>query len=63
MKKLNRREFLKLASVAGGGALWPPQLRAVGDIIERITGFNPTNPEEALEVIPGAKFGMVIDLG
>jgi molybdopterin-containing oxidoreductase family iron-sulfur binding subunit len=63
MEKLNRRKFLKLTSVAGGGALWPPQLRAVGDIIERITGFNPTKPEETPEVIPGAKFGMVIDLG
>jgi molybdopterin-containing oxidoreductase family iron-sulfur binding subunit len=63
MEKLNRREFLKLASIAGGGALWPLQLRPVGDIIERITGFNPTKPEGALDVIPGAKFGMVIDLG
>ncbi len=60
---LRRREFLKLAAVGGGTALWPPQLRAVGDIIERITGFNPTKPEGAPEVIPGAKFGMVIDLG
>ena len=63
MAKLNRREFVKLTAVAGGSALWPPQLRAVGDIIERITGFNPTKPEGALGVIPGAKFGMVIDLG
>ncbi len=63
MKTLNRREFVKLAAVAGGGALWSPKFRVVGDIIERITGFNPTKPEEALEVIPGVKFGMVIDLG
>ncbi len=63
MEKLNRREFVKLAAVAGGSALWPLQLRPVGDVIERITGFNPTKPEGALEVIPGAKFGMVIDLG
>ena len=63
MEKLNRREFFKLSSVAGGIALWPPQLRGLGDIIERITGFNPTKPEEVLEVIPGVKFGMVIDLG
>jgi molybdopterin-containing oxidoreductase family iron-sulfur binding subunit len=62
MGKLNRREFVKLAAVAGS-ALWPPQLRVVGDIIERITGFNPTKPEGALEVMPGVKFGMVIDLG
>ena len=61
--RLRRREFIKLAAVGGGSALWPPQLRVVGDIIERITGFNPTKPEEALEVIPGAKLGMVIDLG
>ncbi len=63
MKKIDRRDFIKLAGIAGTGALWPPQLRAVGDIIERITGFNPTKPEGALEVIPGVKFGMVIDLG
>lgn len=63
MGKLNRREFVKLAAIAGGSALWPPQLRVVGDIIERITGFNPTEPEGALEVISGVKFGMVIDLG
>jgi molybdopterin-containing oxidoreductase family iron-sulfur binding subunit len=63
MKKLDRREFVKLASVAGGGALWSPKFKAVGDVIERVTGFNPTKPEGALEVIPGVKFGMVIDLG
>lgn len=63
MKTLNRREFVKLAAVAGGGALWSPKLRAVGDIIERITGFNPTKPEGAPELIPRVRFGMVIDLG
>jgi ferredoxin len=63
MNKLDRRQFIKLASVAGGGALWSPQLKVVGDIIERVTGFNPTTPEGAPEVIPGVKFGMVIDLG
>ncbi len=63
MEKLNRRDFVKLAAGAGGSALWSPQFRVVGDIIERITGFNPTKPEGALEVIPGAKFGMVLDLG
>jgi molybdopterin-containing oxidoreductase family iron-sulfur binding subunit len=63
MKKLNRREFVKFAGVAGIGALWPPQLRVVGDIIEQVTGFNPTKPEEAPKLIPGVRFGMVIDLG
>lgn len=63
MEKLNRREFVKLTAGIGGSALWSPQLRVVGDIIERITGFNPTKSEGAPEVIPGAKFGMVIDLG
>ncbi len=77
MKKLNRREFVKLAGIAGGYVLWPPQsgvagidagplwspkLAIVGDIIEGITGFNPTKPSGALEPIPGVKFGMVIDL-
>jgi molybdopterin-containing oxidoreductase family iron-sulfur binding subunit len=75
MKKLNRREFVKLAGIAGGYVLWPPQsavagrdalwsskLGVVGDIIEGVTGFNPTKPSGALEPIPGVKFGMVIDL-
>jgi ferredoxin len=75
MKKLNRREFVKLAAIAGGYVLWPPRLgaafsdplwsekfRIVGNIIEGATGFNPTKPSGALEPIPGVKFGMVIDL-
>jgi molybdopterin-containing oxidoreductase family iron-sulfur binding subunit len=76
MKKLDRREFVRLAGIAAGGCilwpprlgvaakdpLWSPKLGVLGDIIESATGFNPTKPEGALEPIPGVKFGMVIDL-
>jgi molybdopterin-containing oxidoreductase family iron-sulfur binding subunit len=64
MKKLDRREFVKLAGVAGAGAFMPEPLKVLRDAIEQIVG----KPESGkIEYVPkpitNARFGMVIDLG
>ena len=79
MKKLNRREFVKLAGIVGGyvlwpaktviagidgGALWSSKLRIVGNIIEKEQpDITPQSIQGRWTPIPGVKFGMVIDLG
>ncbi len=70
MRKLNRREIIKLAAISGVGALLPSQVEAFGSMIEAIThtlteGIKGTIGEgiETPPPIPGVRFGMVIDLG
>ncbi|HDH34028.1 MAG TPA: 4Fe-4S dicluster domain-containing protein [Nitrospirae bacterium] len=64
MKKLDRREFVKLASVAGAGTLMPDPLKVFADAVDQLFG----KPRQGqIEYVPkpvaNAKFGMVIDLG
>lgn len=64
MKKLDRREFVKLASVAGTGTFMPEPLKVFADAIDQLFG----KPRQGqIEYVPkpvsNAKFGMVIDLG
>ncbi len=70
MKKLNRRELIKLISIAGAGALVPKQALAFGDTLGAIAkkiseGIKGTIGREVVTPLPikGAKFAMVIDLG
>ena len=64
MKKINRREFVKLASVAGASTFMPEPLKVLRDAIGQIFG---TEQHSKIEYVPkpvtNAKFGMVIDLG
>ncbi len=65
MKKLNRREFVKLAVVAAPGALMPQPLKVFNDAINQILG--PKQKSDKIKYVPkpitNAGFGMVIDLG
>jgi molybdopterin-containing oxidoreductase family iron-sulfur binding subunit len=70
MKKLDRRELIKIASIAGAGALLPNQAQAFGSMFEEIAekisqGIKGTIGREVETPLPiqGAKFAMVIDLG
>ncbi len=64
MGKINRREFVKLASVAGTGFLMPDPLKVMDDAVGQIFGTGKTsNIEYVPKPVTGAKFGMVIDLG
>lgn len=65
MKKLNRREFVKLAGVAGAGTFMPEPLKVFRDAIDQLIG--PGDKGGKIKYVPkpvtGARFGMVIDLG
>jgi len=68
MKKLNRRELLKMAAIAGAGAFLPRSIQAFSTIIEKvkeITGPGPYTKESdwVPPPNPNFRFGMVIDLG
>jgi molybdopterin-containing oxidoreductase family iron-sulfur binding subunit len=65
MKQLNRREFVKLAAVAGTGAFMPEPLKVFTDAINQIIGTKhiASKVEYVPKPIKGARFGMVIDLG
>jgi molybdopterin-containing oxidoreductase family iron-sulfur binding subunit len=70
MRKLTRREIVRLAAVTGAGVLLPRRAQAFGNIIEEIAeriseGIKGTigRDIETPPPIPGFKFGMVIDLG
>jgi Fe-S-cluster-containing dehydrogenase component len=64
MKKLDRREFVKLASVAGTGTLMPDPLKVLLDAVNQLFGKPRQGQIEYVpEPIKNAKFGMVIDLG
>jgi molybdopterin-containing oxidoreductase family iron-sulfur binding subunit len=70
MKRLDRRQILKLAAAVGAGALIPQKAHAFGDIIEAIAekiseGIKGTVGEDIVTPPPiqGARFAMVIDLG
>lgn len=64
MKKLDRREFVKLAAGVGGGALIPEPLKVLGDAINQLIGTKQKSKTEYVpKPITGARFGMVIDLG
>jgi molybdopterin-containing oxidoreductase family iron-sulfur binding subunit len=70
MRKLNRREIIKLAGIVGGGVLLPGEVQAFGSMIDAIVkrmseGIKGTIGKdiETPPPIPGFKFGMVIDLG
>ncbi len=70
MRKLTRREIVKLASIAGAGVLLPREVEAFGGMIDAIVnkmseGIKGTVGKD-IEIpppLPGVKFGMVIDLG
>ena len=69
MKRFNRRELIKLASIAGTGVLLPRQIYAAGSIFEGIKeriseGIKGTIGKdiELPPPIPGVRFAMVIDL-
>jgi molybdopterin-containing oxidoreductase family iron-sulfur binding subunit len=65
MKNMSRREFVKMASVAGAGTFMPEPFKVLRDAIDQIIG--PKNTGSKIEYVPkpitNAKFGMVIDLG
>jgi molybdopterin-containing oxidoreductase family iron-sulfur binding subunit len=70
MRKLTRREIIKLASITGAGVLLPGEVQAFGSMIDAIVakmseGIKGTIGKdiETPPPVPGAKFGMVIDLG
>ena len=70
MQRLNRRQLIKLAAITGAGVLLPGQEEAfgsmVGAIVEKLSeGIKGTIGKdiETPPPIPGARFGMVIDLG
>ncbi len=70
MNKLNRRELIKLAAIAGAGALLPRKADAAGGMLEAIAekisqGIKGTIGREVETPlpIPGVRFAMVIDLG
>lgn len=70
MRKLNRREIIKLAAITGAGALLPAQVEAFGSMIKALThkiseGIKGTIGKdiETPPPVPGVRFGMVIDLG
>jgi hypothetical protein len=62
MKQLNRREFVKLAAVAGTGAFMPEPLKVFTDAINQIIGTKhiASKVEYVPKPIKGARFGMVI---
>jgi molybdopterin-containing oxidoreductase family iron-sulfur binding subunit len=70
MNRLTRRQLIKLASLAGAGALLPQSVHAFGDIIEAIAeklseGIKGTIGKDIVtpQPNPDVRFGMVIDLG
>ncbi|MBC8412967.1 MAG: 4Fe-4S dicluster domain-containing protein [Nitrospira sp.] len=70
MRKLTRRELVKLASIIGAGVLVPDEVSAFGSIIDKIVkkaseGFSGTIGKgiETPPPVNGVRFGMVIDLG
>jgi molybdopterin-containing oxidoreductase family iron-sulfur binding subunit len=70
MQRLNRRQLIKLAAITGAGVLLPGEEEAfgsmVGAIVEKLAeGIKGTIGKdiETPPPIPGARFGMVIDLG
>ncbi|HDH11630.1 MAG TPA: 4Fe-4S dicluster domain-containing protein [Nitrospirae bacterium] len=64
MKKLDRRQFIKLASAAGGGFLMPDPLKVLNDAVGQLVGTKEKPASEYYpEPVAGARFGMVIDLG
>ena len=64
MKKFDRREFVKLASVAGAGTFMPEPLKVLRDAFGQIFGEPKSSKIEYVpKPITNAKFGMVIDLG
>ena len=64
MKKVDRREFIKLASVAGSGFLMPDPLKVLADAVGQIIGTREKSSAGYFpKPVAGARFGMVIDLG
>ena len=64
MKKIDRRDFVKLASVAGAGTFMPEPLKVLKDAIGQIFGTGQVSKVEYVpKPVTNAKFGMVIDLG
>ncbi|MHC5074209.1 MAG: sulfate reduction electron transfer complex DsrMKJOP subunit DsrO [Planctomycetota bacterium] len=73
MKKLNRRQLIKLAAITGAGALLPRQVQAISsfgsskleEFLKKLTGTGryTSQPEWVSPPDPKNKFGMVIDLG
>jgi molybdopterin-containing oxidoreductase family iron-sulfur binding subunit len=64
MKKLTRRQLIKLASLAGAGAILPQQIHAFNfsELLEKIPGYQKI-PTKVPPPVAGIRFGMVIDLG
>lgn len=63
MKDLDRREFIKLAGMAGTGFLMPDPMKVLADAIGQIIGTKSDGIEYVPKHVAGARFGMVIDLG
>ncbi len=70
MRKLTRREIVKLAGIVGTGVLLPGEVQAFGSMMEAIVekiseGIKGTIGKDIKlpPPLPGTKFGMVIDLG
>lgn len=70
MRKLTRREIVKLAGLVGAGVLMPGEVHAFGSMIDAIVkkmseGVSGTIGRDIKmpPPLPGVKFGMVIDLG
>jgi molybdopterin-containing oxidoreductase family iron-sulfur binding subunit len=62
MRKLSRRELIKLAAVTGTGALLPEQIHAFSKLLEKLPGYQK-KPTKVPPPVKGFRYGMVIDLG